>query len=208
MKKTLMFFLFCFGLLGSQGAGAVEPNYRLDPAHSTIGFVAVKNGHVEVPGVFKKVAGEFRSSKTDQGERLEGGFVTVDISSLQTPNNPVRDQNIRNTFFEISKNPEWTQAQFSLKTPISKIALGAGKPSQEVTLQGTLSLHGRGISLKVPVLIAREGKKIVVKNQGTMTLPFARWDLKKAVKNLMKVCGHKTLQDSATLNFKLVFKPI
>lgn len=201
--KTKWLLAFFFLWVTSAPAGAVEPTHLLDPLHSSIGFVSVKDETVQVPGTFKKMSGEFRSESSDQGERLVGGFVEVDLDSLQTVNNPGRDQNIRNFFFQTSKDPKHKKAVFAFD-PKKPVTVPSGK-DQEVSLDGNLTLHGRSIPLVIPVTVVREGGTIHVKSRGAIVLPFASWNLVSPVKALMKVCGHKALQQSATLNFDLQF---
>ena len=199
MMALLVSPLFLPFIAYGQGEGV----YKLDADRSTVGLVSVKDGGVEVPGVFKKVSGEFKMVSSAEGDRLLEGKVTVDIDSLQTSNNPTRDHNVRHFFFEVGKTPAYQKASFVV-TPGKPIVIGSR--AKRATLEGSLTMHGSTRSLSIPVVIERKGNSIHVKSQKPVEIPFAPWKLSKTVKRLMKVCGHKLLQPSATLNFDLSFE--
>lgn len=223
MKKIfiILFCLtFCFPVMAANTA-------RLDAKNSVIQFKTIKDGGVEVPGNFKELEGAFTlvdSSCEDHQEKKScchskksknvetcprvrdvTGVLIVNLDSVNTQNS-VRDANIRNYFFQTHKGEEFQKARFEL----SALKIGAGISEEETTmqLQGTLTMHGKSAKITIPATVVRKKGNIFVKTLHPVPLDFKRWGLTHPMKELMKVCGHKSLKDEAELSFNLVFKAL
>jgi polyisoprenoid-binding protein YceI len=208
MKKLFLAALILASSLSIQSLWACDcgPKYQLDPEHSRIDFVTIKNGNVEVPGAFKKLSGYFEVTPYDNNPSrvdVSEGLVKIDITSLDTDLN-ARDKNILRYFFEISKNSRYKTASFTLKEPLT---IHTKRKKQKKTLKGMFSLHGRKGILEIPVTIFKKGKAYQIKSRKPVTLEFSKWSFFKAVSKLMKVCGHDALKPSADINLDLLFIP-
>ncbi len=78
-------------------------NWKLDAAHSKIHFTAQYLVITEVEGDFKKIDGEFTSSKPDWSDLK--ATVTADVASIST-DNEMRDKHLKSEdFFNAEKFP-------------------------------------------------------------------------------------------------------
>ena len=180
-------------------------DYRLDPENSTLQFVSIKDGKVEVPGTFKTLSGKLRAVTDETGKTtvVTGGSIKVKITSLDT-GLEARDNNLRRYFFELDKKKNYRFASFIIDKPI-KVHLK--KKQQTATLRGTLSLHGRKGVLEIPVTIYSKNEGLRIQTKKPISLEFVKWSFYKAVAKLMQVCGHQELRPFAEVTFDIRFTP-
>ena len=102
-RRPLLLVLLVAGL--SLGAliplqAAVE-TYDIDPIHTSVGF-NIRHFFTKVPGVFTKVKGSIVVDR----EHLEKSTVeaVIDVASFNT-NFSMRDDDVRDNFFEVAKFP-------------------------------------------------------------------------------------------------------
>ncbi len=196
--NKIKFIPFILILLICTSSAQAQSQNKLDASRSKIEFVSVKDQGVNVPGTFNTMEGIFSFGKKDS----LSGEVTVDIDSLST-GNPARDQNLKELFFETGKKPGYKTARFLLKgrTPKEDIPIDG----QTKVLKGTLEMHGKKVSLDIPLSVTERPDSIQVKTASPIVLDFSKWNLMVNVPTLMKACGHKNLEPKASLNLDLVF---
>jgi polyisoprenoid-binding protein YceI len=129
-------------------ASAEASDWRIDPAHSQVGFTVRHMMIANVHGAFGKVQGNIHEDAQDI--RRSTVAVAIDVPSVDTLE-PKRDAHLRSPdFFDAAKFPTMTFHS----TQVS--SAGAGK----LALSGELSLHGvtRPISMEVtwPAQTARD----------------------------------------------------
>lgn len=120
--------------------GKLAGSWTLDAARSEIGLrTKTMWGLAKVMGVFREVSGE--GTVTAAGDVT--GTVTVDAASIDTKNGK-RDTHLRSAdFFEVDKYPHIT------------VAIQSVKPAgQDVTVTGTLTVHGQSRPLSFPATVS------------------------------------------------------
>lgn len=104
MRKILVPILSLFALAALAGAQAVE--YKIDPAHTSVGFAAKHMVISTVRGRFTDVAGTIVYDEKDISK--SSVEVTIKTASVNT-DNQMRDGDLRSSnFLEIEKYPEMT----------------------------------------------------------------------------------------------------
>jgi len=171
-------------------------NLKLINNKSTVTFSIIKNGNMPVSGTFKTVSGSY------DGDQQGTGSVSVDLNSLKTGVEQ-RDSNIKNYFFEVGKGAEYQSARFDL----IKIEKDGVCPVSGciATLIGRLTMHGRSEAFEVPVSIKDIKSSVSVKTIKPVIISVREWGFSQAIKSLMKVCGHKSLDKKAALSLDLIF---
>lgn len=113
------------------GAASAEPaQYRLDPEHATVAFLAEHIGYASVLGQFLEVEGSYRFDEAT-GE-LSDVEIVVDTSSVAT-NHDERDEHLRSgDFLDVGGFP---QMRFTAES-----ARRTGE--RAFTIEGTLELLG------------------------------------------------------------------
>lgn len=132
------------------------------------------------------------------------GTVQIALDSVNTGLAP-RDLNIMESYFEASV---FKQATFELRkvSVAGDGALQTGK-TYEAALDGTLDLHGMRKDfngLKVALTPLDHG--IVLENRQPMSVASKDFGLDSQVAALLRACGHKGIDEAATLNMKLLLK--
>jgi polyisoprenoid-binding protein YceI len=114
--------------IAPQTAGHIAAGtWIVDPVHSTIGFSVRHAGIANVRGVFREFEGTVRIGA--DGSWSGGG--TVALASVDT-GAPDRDAHLRSAdFFDVEHHPE-------LRFEATRIDVDG----EDVTVEGTLSLHG------------------------------------------------------------------
>ena len=126
MKKIILFGL-AFALVSLP---AIAGNYKLDAAHSQLGFKIKHLGISTVPGRFKIFDGT--GSYDEKTGQLTNLKVTISADSIDT-NEPDRDKHLRSPdFFDVAKFPQLTFE--------STQVVNAGNIPQQI--KGKFSLHG------------------------------------------------------------------
>ena len=132
-------------LLGAVGTHADAELYRLDPEHTSVGFLIGHVGFAKVIGRFDEAAGSF-TYDPETGSLAELR-VTIATDSVDT-GNEARDEHVRNAdFLDVGNHPEMV---FEAEGTVSDAAAGEGAPLASGTLEGTLKLldETRPISLE------------------------------------------------------------
>lgn len=143
MKKSSL-VLSCFSLLVASSVFAAE--YKIDTAHSIVGF---KTKHMmvgKVTGKFNKFEGtiQFDPSKVEESKIN----AVVDMASVDT-NEPKRDAHLKSDdFFSVSKFPK-------MKFVSTKVKKDSDK---KFMMEGDLTLHGVTKNVKFDVEYSGEGK--------------------------------------------------
>lgn len=195
MKNFLSLLAGIFFVSSSLYAAEI---YKVDPATSEIQFVSVKNETVKVPGVFKKFDGQVSLDNRDIS-----GRVTVDINSLDTKDN-TRNTNLKTTFFETPVKADYRKAVFILER--ATLSQPLSETNQTVTVHGHLTLHGQTKPLETDLVVSQKDGKVNVRTVRPIILAFADWDFTRLVPRLMSLCGHKSLDSTASVSLNLFLK--
>jgi polyisoprenoid-binding protein YceI len=117
--------------------------WQLDSKNSSLTFVSIKKGTVAESHSFKEFTGVINNSGLAN--------VTIDLSSVDT-NIAIRDQRMAEFFFETAT---FSQASFSAQLNLADINAITIGSSQQMSLTGSLNLHGQQQELTLNVMVAK-----------------------------------------------------
>jgi polyisoprenoid-binding protein YceI len=125
------FALALFMLAASSLPSLAAPReYKIDPEHTSIGFLVSHIGYQNVLGMFREVAGSFRFD--EEAQAISDVTVTIKTASVFT-NHEKRDEHLRKEeFLWTEKYPEMT---FTM-TSAQKTGERTGKLTGNLTLRG------------------------------------------------------------------------
>jgi len=132
------------------------------------------------------------------------GNVQIALDSVNTGLAP-RDLNIMESYFEASL---FKQATFELRkvSVAGDGALQTGK-TYEAVVDGTLDLHGIRKDLNgLKVALTPLDHGIVLENRQPLAVASKDFGMDPQVTALLRACGHKGIDEAATLNLKLLLK--
>jgi len=173
--------------------------WQLDGDTSRISFVSVKRGKMAEVQRFDRLSGQI----DDQGAVR----VVVPLESIDS-GLALRDERMRNSFFEIERFPE---AIISSQLDLSRYeALQAGQSRQE-TVDFNLDLHGQQRRLKSEVLVSRPSEtRIEVTTLEPLVLKLIDFDLEEKLEPLKAVANVPSITPEvpvfAVLGFSQVIK--
>jgi len=169
-----------------------------------VSVVAVKNGDTEVPAAFSGISGDFQIDDVAHTSGIEGEL-HIDLTSWDSKLEE-RDYNVRNVFFQVDTYPK---AVFALESidglPPEGIAAGR---SAEGEARGALSMHGATQDLTAKVRVSRAGDDIYhVDTVEPFFISVESFGLTPRLQELLKVCGHKSVDDSMRITLSLDLQP-
>jgi polyisoprenoid-binding protein YceI len=132
------------------------------------------------------------------------GTIQIALDSVDTGLAP-RDLNIIETYFEA---PVFKQATFELRrvAVTGDGALERGR-TYEAVLDGTLDLHGIRKDLDgIRLALTPMEHGIVLENRQPVSLASRDFGLDAQVTALLRACGHKGIDEAASLNLKLLLR--
>ncbi|MDG9857558.1 YceI family protein [Pseudomonas nitroreducens] len=173
--------------------------WQLDGDTSRISFVSVKRGKMAEVQRFDRLSGQI----DDQGAVR----VVVPLESIDS-GLALRDERMRNSFFEIERFPE---AIVSSQLDLSRYDdLQVGQSRQE-TVDFNLDLHGQQRRLKSQVLVSRPSEsRIEVTTLEPLVLKLIDFDLEEKLEPLKEVANVHSITPEvpvfAVLGFSQVIK--
>lgn len=173
--------------------------WQLDGDTSRISFVSVKRGKMAEVQRFDQLSGQI----DDKGAvRLVVSLASID-SGLA-----LRDERMRNAFFEIERYPEATiTSQLDLSL-YDDLQVGQSRPQ---TIDFNLDLHGQQRRLKAEVLVSRPSEeRIEVTTLEPLVLKLIDFDLEEKLAPLKEVANLPSITPEvpvfAVLGFRQVIK--
>ena len=162
-RKTLL--IFVLSLLPAAAARAEQRVLVLDPAASRVSFTLPATGH-EVDGTLGVKSGRIAF---DPATGDASGEIAIDLKSAQTGNGS-RDKTMHNDVLQTGSFPVAV-----LRVEKVRGNVPASGTSQ-VTLDGTLSLHGSDHKVSLPAKVeVKDGR---VKAETRLAIPFVDWGMK------------------------------
>ena len=169
-------------------------NWQLDTVNSYLNFVTTKNYHTIEAQKFDTISG----SMTDAGVAT----LTVDLASVNTANT-LRDQRIRDLFFETATYPTATVTTTLDTKLLSSMAVGA---SSAVTLAATLNLHGVTVPVTAKVMVQKlSATKVMVHSLAPVIVKASNHTMDAGVEALRAIVGILSVSGTAPVDFVLVF---
>ena len=171
---------------------------RIDRDNSRVGYVSYKNRDLPVSGFFEGVWGFARF-----GDRPSFQLI-IDPLSLNS-GDPVRDRKLLKLFFEL-EDSKHAELVFKGSEIIGDLPAKQGETTQ-VTLKGTLTLHGRSIGLELPFNVSHHDKRYeAAPVDRDLLLHLAPAGLIEPLKALMASCNHSAMGDAVKLDIDLDLK--
>jgi polyisoprenoid-binding protein YceI len=168
-------------LLAPAAAPAAEGTFTLDPAASAVRFTLAATLHT-VAGEGRVEGGEIRF---DPAGGAASGAVRVDARSFRT-GIEARDANMHEQVLESARFPEirFTAERLEVRSRSADAA--------EVTIHGTLALHGAEHAVAVPAHLALDGGTLHV--TGAFTVPYVAWGLRDVSTFVLRVAKEAEVQ--------------
>ena len=191
MIRSILLLTLTLGLTAQQAAA----DWRLDSEASTLGFSSVKNGSIVEPHLFKSVSGGVAAS----GE----AHLDIDLASVDTMI-PIRDQRMRDILFKVAEFPS---ARFETTVPLADIDAMDGGESRDISLKGTLSLHGQQVDTMASVRVSKTGSgDVIVTTTRPIVVSAASFGLVSGLSQLQEIAGLESITPMVPVSFTLVFK--
>ena len=140
----------------AQTSPAAPAAFHVDPARSAVRFDADATGHI-VHGITHQVTGEVLFDPEDLLRKADVTF-RVHAAALET-GNKTRDRRMRKSHLETVKYPDILFRSSRIKALAPTLRPGE---SQELDVEGTLSLHGVKKHISFAVKAARSAKDLRV----------------------------------------------
>ena len=214
---TSLLFLACSGSEPATEAPATpEPKAEVEaPAAAptaavtgSVGIVSVKNRNNEDPGA--PVAGALEPSGeltvTDLAT-LSGidGRVVVPISTFDSEN-PVRDERIQRTFFEMAEHPE-IAFEFAGVDGVRDGGLVVDQAA-EVTVSGRITMHGQSQDVRVAMQATRSASGATrLTTPEPFVVSIASFGMGDQLQALITECAHASVEDAVQVTVDLTLTP-
>lgn len=160
-RKTVLALLVA---LAAVSARAEQRVLVLDPAASKVSFTLEATGH-DVEGMLAVKSGRIAF---DPATGAASGEIAIDLKSAQTGNKS-RDKTMHEDVLESGEHP---LAVFRAQKLNGTVAASG---TSQVTLDGTLSLHGAEHKVSLPAKVEVQNGR--VKAETRLTVPYVGWGL-------------------------------
>lgn len=185
------------GVSASPGAGTWTVTSGSQAGYRVREQFANVSAPSDAVGRTSSVAGSFTLTQAASGYTISAGSFSVDVNTL-TSDRSQRDQRIHRTGLESDRYPK---ATFTLGSPIALPAEADSGQTIHVSATGALTIHGVQKTVTIPIDARLSGSQIEA--VGAITFPFSQFGMTPP-----SVGGFVTVQDSATMEFKLLLTPV
>ncbi|MCB9778952.1 MAG: YceI family protein [Alphaproteobacteria bacterium] len=183
-------------------ASGPQKTTELQVQSATIDMITVKNGDVEVPAKFTGVTGSVRVDLDDP--KGTSGELTIDLASWDS-GLELRDDRIKETFFEVAAHPTTTFAIKSMETTDTLAEVGKTASGK---LRGTLTWREATVELIAPVSIERTGdSELHLKSTEPFVVDMQALGMDAQKQALITLCQHDSLLDAVTVSVDMVVGP-
>lgn len=164
MNTHPRFLLLITALLFASPLLAAELEVVIDPTTAKIDFTLGATMHT-VEGSLKLKSGEVRF---DQATGVMVGKLVIDATSASTQNEG-RDKKMH---AEVLESGKYGEMVFVPKKVVGAVKL---EGESDVTMEGTLTIHGSEHALSIPLKVNVNGNRTTAK--GTFKIPFVEWGM-------------------------------
>lgn len=179
-----------FLLFSLTAAGLANADWEVRPA-SKVSYVSIKNNAIAEHNTFSGVSG----SLNKQGELT----INIDLSSVETLVD-IRNQRMRDLFFEISQHPK---ATITAQLEAQELAqVDSGAPLQMIK-SFMLSLHGFEVELEAEVSVVAVGGRAWVSTTRPILISAADFGLSGGVNALREVAGLQSISSVVPVSVDL-----
>ncbi|HIG64548.1 MAG TPA: YceI family protein [Methyloprofundus sp.] len=167
--------------------------WQLNNKASTLNFTTTKNSSKTEIQSFKKFEGHIYDTKVS---------MTIDLGSVNT-GIEIRDQRIKELFFDIVKFPTATVTIDLRKSDLKQMKIGQTKTLRE---QATIEIHGVKQTLPVELQVTSlNHNKLMVFSRKPVIIYLKNFDLLNGVIALREIAKLKSINTAVPVTFSLVF---
>jgi polyisoprenoid-binding protein YceI len=179
--------------ISSISAHAVE--WIIDGNDSQLNFISIKKSNIAEAHEFKKLQGSYDS---------QGQFVLdIDLASVDTQN-PVRDDRMKNYFFEVSK---FSTAKITATIDNDLVDAIAEGASERFIIDANLDLHGVIKPLTLDIIVTRlVGAKLSVVSVQPVIINADDFELASGINKLMELASLPSISQAVPVSFYLTLK--
>jgi polyisoprenoid-binding protein YceI len=189
--RFISIFILSFSLFLATPAYSA---WQLDSKNSSLTFVSIKKGTIAENHHFKTFAGVINDSGLAN--------ITIDLSSVDT-NIAIRNARMAEFLFETES---FAQASFSAQlntTDINEIAIGS---SEQMSLKGSLNLHGQEQELMLKVMVAKLSEKnMIVTTLQPLIIKAEDFALVAGINKLKSLASLPSIAYAVPVSFVLTF---
>ena len=164
--------------------------WQLDTQKSQISYVSTKNGDIQEHNSLRFESGSINADKQVK--------LVIDLNSINT-NIEIRDQRMREKFFQTSQHPTATvTAEIADNLPLMT----------PYTISYTLHLKDHSETFQNPVMIHSGGGEMMVTSHEPVTVHADTFGLSEALEKLREIAGLNSISPTVEVDYKLHFKQI
>lgn len=168
--------------------------WQLVPEASSVNFITYKKTNIAENQKFTRVKGEV----SDEGKVN----FNIDLTSVFT-NIEIRDERIKTFLFETELFPSATFTAQIEPSLLSELALGSSK---EITINGTIDLHGQKQKVSTNVLVLKlTVNKIVVVSTQSLLIKADDFSLIAGINKLKALAKLPSITTTVPVNFVLTY---
>ncbi len=123
---------------------------------------------------------------------IQTAILLVDMTSLDTENNDLKNHLRSKDFFEVKK---FTQSNFKLKEPFNI--------QNHSVVKGTMKIKEKSVNIELPLIFEKDEQLITIK--GTMVIDRTQFGIKYNSPSFFKQLKDQAIADDFILDFELVF---
>jgi len=177
MKMMISLLFVFFSQVASAGERAVSSG--------TVSLVQIKAETAEVPATIVGVTGSVDLAAGT-------GTLTIPVSAWDSELE-IRNNNVRNTFFQVAEHPSVT---FSLESLALTDGAGIAK--------GTLSMYSGSVPVQASVSVSEGPDGVTaVKTTEPFFVSISALGLSEPLKALMKLCAHPSVSDAVQVSLSV-----
>ncbi len=169
--------------------------WQVDSEASRLSYVSVKAGEIAETNRFERLTG----SVSPSGDAV----IEIDLSSVDT-GVEIRDERMRDIFFEVASNPSATVTADI--DPSAFEVLGIGE-SVTQPLEGTLSVRGIDAPFATDVTVTRVGPdRVLAVSDEPIIVEAGRYDLIDRLGQLQELAGLPSITPAVPVTFLLALE--
>jgi len=170
-------------------------DWVIDGNDSQLNFISIKKTNIAEVHEFKKLQGSYDS---------QGQFILdIDLVSVDTQN-PVRDDRMKNYFFDVSK---FSTAKITATINTDLVDAIAEGASQRFIVDANLDLHGVIKPLTLDIIVTRlVGAKLSVVSVQPVIINADDFELASGINKLMELASLPSISQAVPVSFYLTLK--
>lgn len=181
MIQTRTAAILLMAALAAVSVQAEQHVLALDPQASKVSFSLKATGHMVEGGLALK-SGRITF---DPATGAASGEIAIDLASAQT-GNKTRDQKMHDEVFETKKHPLAVFRAEKIRGTVPTSGTG------QVTLDGTLSLHGSDHKVSLPAKLDVQNGRVKAATQ--FEIPYVEWGLNDPSVAMLRVAKVVTVK--------------